>query len=268
MIDSELAFQIHRTMGMEPTAEQAQAIDTFAQFAADSDTHAVMVLTGAAGTGKTELAKQLALASGRDIVIADAAKLYGSWHGDTEKNVKELFETYKYVQSISSDVPILLFNEADGLLSKRTDVMRQAIDKIENRVQNLLLQSLEDFEGIFIATTNLSDNMDSAFERRFLYKIKFQIPDLDTRVKIWKSMIPDLGKKELKILASRYEFTGGQIDNVAKKRDIDEALFGVAPTLEKMLNYCDNELIISDEDSRQEKEELAKPFFVPGGTVC
>lgn len=98
---------------------------------------AACLLYGAPGTGKTELAKQLALTTGRDLVIADAAKLYASWHGDTEKNVKELFETYQYVQSISNNAPILLFNEADGLLSKRTDVMRQAVDKIENRIQNL-----------------------------------------------------------------------------------------------------------------------------------
>ncbi len=143
----------------------------------------------------------MSLATGRDLVIADAAKLYSSWHGDTEKNVKELFETYQYLQCVSSNVPILLFNEADGFLSKRTDVMRQAVDRIENRVQNLLLQALEDFEGIFIATTNLVGNMDAAFERRFLYKIKFQMPDLQTRAKIWMSMMPDLDWGEALILA-------------------------------------------------------------------
>ena len=228
---------------------------------------AACLLYGAPGTGKTELAKQLALATGRDLVVADAAKLYGSWHGDTEKNIKELFETYQYVQCISTNAPILLFNEADALLSKRTDVMRQAVDKIENRVQNLFLQALEDFEGIFIATTNLADNMDSAFERRFLYKINFQIPDPDTRAKIWQTMIPNLGKGEAMILASQYEFTGGQIDNVAKKRDIDEALFGDAPTLEQMLNYCDNELIASNGERSYEKVDFNKTFFGHGGTV-
>lgn len=228
---------------------------------------AACLLYGAPGTGKTELAKQLALTTGRDLVFADAAKLFSSWHGDTEKNVKELFETYQYVQSISTNAPILFFNEADGLLSKRTDVMRQAVDKIENRIQNLLLQALEEFEGIFIATSNLSDNMDPAFERRFLYKINFQIPDSDTRVKIWQTMIPDLGLGEAKILASRYEFTGGQIDNVAKKRDIDEALFGVAPTLEQMLNYCENELIASSKEEVHEIDDQNIAFFGHGGTV-
>lgn len=225
------------------------------------------LLYGAPGTGKTELAKQLSLATGRDLVIADAAKLYASWHGDTEKNVKELFETYQYLQCVSVNAPILLFNEADGLLSKRTDVMRQAVDKIENRIQNLLLQALEDFEGVFIATTNLTNNMDSAFERRFLYKINFQVPDPETRAKIWQSMIPDLGRGEAMILASQYEFSGGQIDNVAKKRDIDEALFDEKPTLEQMLNYCDNELIASNDGKGSDKIDFNKTFFSHGGTV-
>ena len=222
---------------------------------------------GAPGTGKTELAKQLAQATGRDLVIADAAKLYASWHGDTEKNVKELFEAYQYLQCVSDKAPILLFNEADGLLSKRTDVLRQAVDKIENRVQNLLLQALEDFEGIFIATTNLSENIDSAFERRFLYKICFQIPDSETRSKIWKSMIPDLSQSEAKILASRYSFSGGQIENIAKKRDIDEALFDKTTSLEQMFSYCENEVMISTEHDELDSANFYKQFFNIGGTV-
>ncbi len=143
--------------------------------------------------------------------------------------------------------------------------MRQAVDRIENRVQNLLLQALEDFEGIFIATTNLVGNMDAAFERRFLYKIKFQMPDLQTRAKIWMSMIPDLDWGEALILASRYVFSGGQIDNVAKKRDIDEALFGEKPTFGQMQNYCDNEMIT---EKKGAKGDSNKRFFTHGGTVC
>ena len=229
---------------------------------------ALCLLYGAPGTGKTELAKQLSLATGRDLVIADAAKLYASWHGDTEKNVKELFENYNYLQCVSPNAPILLFNEADGFLSKRTDVMRQAIDKIENRVQNILLQALDDFEGIFIATTNLADNLDPAFERRFLYKINFQIPDQKTREKLWMSMIPDLLELEADILSREYVFSGGQIENVAKKRDIDEALFDKETTLEEMLNYCDNELIVSRGKTAAEKIDFNKEFFNHGGTIC
>ena len=80
-------------------------------------------------------------------------------------------------------------------------------------------------------------------------------------------MIPDLGQSEAVILASQYVFTGGQIDNVAKKRDIDEALFGETPTLEQMLNYCDNELIATSGERSYEKMDFNKTFFGHGGTV-
>lgn len=219
------------------------------------------LLYGPPGTGKTELARQLALATGRDLVIADVAKLFASWHGDTEKNVKEMFETYQYLQSMSPIAPILLFNEADGLLSKRTDVMRQAVDKIENRVQNLLLQSLEDFEGIFIATTNMTGNLDPAFERRFLYKICLDVPDPDTRTSLWLSMVPDLDRQDARVLAEQYAFSGGQIDNVARKADIDIALFGGKVTLERMMNYCEAEKV------GRTGPDFDKAFFNHGGTV-
>lgn len=97
------------------------------------------------------------------------AKLHSSFTGDTEKNYRELFRAYRYLVHLSSNAPIMLFNEADGILSKRGDVLRQAVDKICNRIQSLLLQELEDFKGIMIATTNLAENMDEAFDRRFLF---------------------------------------------------------------------------------------------------
>lgn len=227
----------------------------------------VCLLYGAPGTGKTELARQLARSTGRDLVVADAAKLFASFHGDTEKNVTELFETYRYLHAMTTNVPILLFNEADGFLGKRTPLMRQAVDKIENRVQNILLQALEEFEGIFIATTNLAQNIDPAFERRLLYKIRFNLPDQQTRTRIWRSMIPDMDPEEAALLASRYEFSGGQIDNIAKKRDIDEALLGSTPTLSTMLGYCDNELLESDVDVNLGKVDFGEAFFGHGGTM-
>lgn len=202
-----------------------------------------ILLYGAPGTGKTELAKQLARETGRDIILADVSKLLSSWHGDTEKNYRELFKSYKYLQSLSNLTPILLLNEADALLGKRGDVMRQAIDKIENRMLNILLQELEDFEGILIATTNLAENLDPAFERRFLYKVKFEQPGAKVREKIWMSLIPELSKMEAAILSDTYPFSGGQIANVAMKRDLDEILFGDTPSFAQMRSYCDKELL-------------------------
>lgn len=204
---------------------------------------ASFLLYGEPGTGKTELAKQLAAATGRDIIIADVSKLHASFTGDTEKNYREMFNSYRYLQSLSPLAPILLFNEADAILSKRGDVLRQAIDKIANRVQNLLLQEMEDFEGIFIATTNRADNLDSAFERRFLYKIHLKLPDADTRRKIWSSLIPELTRDEVKKLATKYQFSGGQISNIATRFDIDVALLDKQPSFNEIISYCETELI-------------------------
>ena len=207
---------------------------------------ASFLLYGEPGTGKTELAKQLAAATGRDIIIADVSKLHASFTGDTEKNYRELFNSYRYLQSLSPIAPILLFNEADAILSKRGDVLRQAIDKIANRIQNLLLQELEDFEGILIATTNRADNMDSAFERRFLYKVHLTRPNAETRCKIWISLLPELSREEAQTLATKYQFSGGQINNIATRFDIDVALLDKQPSFHDIISYCETEQIEQD----------------------
>ena len=81
-------------------------------------------------------------------------------------------------------------------------------------------KAMEQLDGILIATTNLAENMDKAFERRFLYKIKFEKPDLLSRSQIWQSMIPQLTPSEAKRLASEYDFSGGEIENIARHHGI------------------------------------------------
>lgn len=216
---------------------------------------------GAPGTGKTELAKQLAKMTGRDIMIADVSKLHSSFTGDTEKNYREMFAGYRYIAKIMPKAPILLLNEADGILGKRGDVMRQAIDKIANRVQNLLLQELEDFEGIMIATTNLADNLDPAFERRLLFKIKFLKPGVEVRRKIWKAMMPNVDKETVGLLAANYEFSGGQIENIATKMDIDYVIDGEWPSRDRIVSYCDSEKI-------HETVQIRKIGFAHSLPVC
>ena len=201
-------------------------------------------LYGEPGTGKTELVYQLARRTGRDVLVADVSKLLSSYHGDSEKNFNELFRSYRYLNSVSPLSPILLFNEADAFMSKRGDILRQSVDKIENRILNLILQYMENFEGILIATTNLAENIDSAFERRFLFKINIQQPDEDTRREIWHYKLPELHSMAIEILASQYSFSGGQIDNIAKKIEIDSAIYDVMPTLDKVSKYCESETIV------------------------
>jgi len=83
--------------------------------------------------------------------------------------------------------------------------------------QNILLEELENFKGIFLATTNLADNLDKAFDRRFLFKIKFERPELKARTAIWMDKISYLSKEDATYLADNFDLTGGQIDNIVRK---------------------------------------------------
>ena len=108
---------------------------------------------------------------------------------------------------------------------------------MENTLQNILLQEMENLDGILIATTNLEGNLDSAFERRFLYKIKFETPDATVRAKIWQEMIKDLTEAEAGHLAKIFDFSGGQIENIARKY--------AKPRLEQLVDYCKSEQLAS-----------------------
>lgn len=212
--------------------------------------HAVItcLFYGSPGVGKTELCKQLARSSCRDILLVDASKIYGTLWGESEKNTRELFDNFKYLVSVSKEAPILLFNEADGILGKRIPG-DTAIAKAENTVQNIILQCLEDFDGIFIATTNLEGSLDKAFERRFLFKVAFKTPSVSTRAKIWHYMLPDLTPEEAQALATEFNLSGGQIENVATKRCLHEVIHGKTPSLELMREFCTKETIESMHES-------------------
>ena len=118
----------------------------------------------------------------------------------------------------------------------------KAVDKLENNIQNIILQEIELLDGILIATTNLAENMDKAFERRFLYKVKFEKPDLHGRLQIWQTMIPSLNDADAFFLAARYDFSGGEIENIARHYTIQSILHGKpANMLKSLVGYCDSE---------------------------
>ncbi len=179
---------------------------------------------GAPGTGKTETAQQLARLTGRDIMLVDIPSIRSKWVGDTEKNIKEVFDRYKRLSQKNDNAPILLFNEADAVLNKRSEGATGSVDKMENAMQNIILQEMEQLDGIMIATTNLTGSLDAAFERRFLYKIEFEKPTPNESRHIWKSMLPELTDEEALNLARSYAFSGGQIENIARKQLIDNVL--------------------------------------------
>ena len=201
---------------------------------------------GGPGTGKTETVYQLARQTGRDILVVDVPQIKSKWVGDSEKNIKALFDRYRELVNRSEVAPILLFNEADAIIGIRKNGATNAVDKMENTIQNIILQEMESLDGILIATTNLADNLDTAFERRFLYKIRFEKPDASVRSLIWKQMIPELSTTDATTLATAFDFSGGQIENIARKHAIHAVLHGEPESLLRTLqDYCATEKLDS-----------------------
>lgn len=193
---------------------------------------------GAPGTGKTETALQLARSTGRDIMQVNVTDIKDKYVGESEKNIRAIFNRYRNYCNTCEVKPILLFNEADAIINKRNTNVERSVDKMENAIQNIILEEIEKLEGILIATTNLTSNMDSAFERRFIYKVEFNKPDVITKAHIWKSMISELSDDDAKVLAGEFDLSGGQIENVMRKQFVDKILYNEQPTLEKLRGYC------------------------------
>ena len=206
---------------------------------------------GSPGTGKTETVYQIARECGRDLYIVDVSQIKSCWVGESEKNIKDVFDKYREAVRAEGPVPILLFNEADAIFGIRQEGAERAVDKMENSIQNIILQEMEDLDGILMATTNLTTNLDKAFERRFLYKIRFDKPSHQARVCIWRSMMPSLSEAEAIQLAADFDFSGGQIENIARKREV-KAIIGLEePGFADIREFCTEELIGNDSQRRR-----------------
>lgn len=203
-----------------------------------------VIFYGGPGTGKTACAYEIARRTGRDIFCVDMSGLKSKWVGDSEKNVKGIFTTYREMVHRNKVCPILLFNEADTIFSRRIRDVGDSVDQMMNSIQNIILQEMEDMEGILIATTNIAENLDPAFERRFIFKIRFDQPGKEVRKKIWQSMIPDISAAEAERLADDFvSFSGGNIENISRKSDIDYVLSGRRPTYDTLVKYCSEEML-------------------------
>lgn len=199
---------------------------------------------GPSGTGKTETVYQIARATGRDIFQVDVDEIKDCWVGESEKNVRGIFDGYRQVCEEVYPEPILLFNEADAIMGVRLEGRIGSVEKMENTIQNIILQEMESMEGIMIATTNLIGNLDKAFERRFLYKIHFEHPAPEISMRIWQSMLPSLTENQAGILSSRFNFSGGEIENVARKCTVKAILSGKdAPDFPSIMEICHRERI-------------------------
>ncbi len=206
------------------------------------DIDAKIIFYGVAGTGKTMTAMSLAKTLKRPLLSFDCSKILSMYIGESEKNVRKIFDDFKRLSREAKVEPILLLNEADQFLSSRTEGIGSSADKMHNQMQNIFLEQIEKFNGILIATTNLLDNIDKAFSRRFNYKIEFQKPTLEQRVRLWQIMLPENADYEENFMVdelAKYELTGGQINliikNTAYKVAIkDESLFTMRDFLDEI----------------------------------
>lgn len=178
----------------------------------------LLLLHGLPGTGKTLTAEAVATELGRKLMRIDISQVYGKFVGESEKNLRSVINAYKDLARKSDNPPILFLNECDQFLTKRVTREGDFADQTLNILQNMLLEFLEQFNGILIATTNLVSNLDPAFSRRFTHKIEIPWPDLEARKRLWKTLVPDSlplnSDFDEHTLAARYSFTGSQIQTV------------------------------------------------------
>jgi len=168
------------------------------------------LFSGPPGTGKTMVAGLLAAELGLDLYQVDVSRMVSKWIGETEKNLARLFD------AAAAGHAVLLFDEADSLFAKRTDV-KSSNDRYANLEVNYLLQRMESFEGISILTTNLESAVDDAFKRRLAFRIAFPLPEVEERERLWRAMMPSEAEVAPAIdfcsLARRFEMSGGYIRN-------------------------------------------------------
>jgi len=168
---------------------------------------AAFLFFGPSGTGKSMLAEAVAAYVGKKVLVVEYPKIMDRWVGATDKNITRIFK------SAEEDDLVVLLDEADTLFYNRSF----AYEEHDIRFVNEMLQELEKFKGIIILTTNMDILLDPALERRLSLKVRFELPPEELRFKIWQFHIPDKVKLaegvDFKMLAARYDFSGGNIKN-------------------------------------------------------
>lgn len=201
---------------------------------------------GVPGTGKTLAAHALAHEFNKEILTLDCSKVLGKYVGESEKNIRMVFDRYKEIATEMKIPPVLLLNEADQFLHVRLTETSRSVDQMYNQMQNIILEQIERFEGILIATTNQVGNLDSAFSRRFHHKIEFKRPEASERLKLWRLHLPAKAPLsedvDLEFLAESYSFSGGQIAMVVQNAVIKAAIKGDIIRHEDFVTCCEDEM--------------------------
>ncbi len=208
---------------------------------------AKIIFYGPAGTGKTMSALSLAKSMKKAVLSFDCSKILSKYVGESEQNVRKIFDTYKEIAQNCKQSPILLLNEADQFLSTRT-TSGASVDKMHNQMQNIFLEQIEKFSGVIIATTNFLESLDSAFSRRFDYKIEFKKPDLKQRLLIWQKALPKNAEFDAEFSLEKlanYELSGAQIFMVVKNTALKaatskEGIFKMKDFLESIRKELDS----------------------------
>jgi ATP-dependent 26S proteasome regulatory subunit len=205
----------------------------------------ICLFYGSPGTGKTSSALQIAREVQRDVLMVNMENIHSKWVGESEKNIAKIFDEYNALCQISSQTPILLFNEGDAIIGKRVSV-NSVVDQMHNSVQNILLQKLEDFKGILLITTNLTVNFDKAFDRRILYKIHFRNPSYDVKYKIIQDVFEPFSfdSRDLRNIA-KFDLTGSNIYNIKKKYVIESILRHGKNKIEELVKIAKEELSLT-----------------------
>lgn len=203
-----------------------------------SDTHAqqrqiAINLYGRSGTGKTMAAHAIAHAFGKPLIVVNYSEIESKYVGETSKNLTALFEMAVQKEAI------IFFDEADAMLSRRVTNMSHSTDVSVNQTRSVLLTLMNDHEGLIIFTTNFIENYDPAFMRRILTHILFELPDFDSRRRLWQAYIPKDLPHNVSIdeLAEISEgLSGSDISNCVLKSAFSTAREGLtAVTIEKFI---------------------------------
>lgn len=202
-----------------------------------------MLFYGDPGCGKTEFALQLARNTQRSIIQINVSDIMSKWVGESEGNLKRIFRDYNRATLDAANCPILFINEADQLISKRFDA-NNSVDQMHNGLQNILLEEMENFNGILIGTTNLQRNMDAAFERRWLIKINFNKPSSVALSSIWKQFVPEFSDEEVQVLIRDFSLSPGEIMNVVKRLEIEKLLGLDVDVFSAVYELCKSERFI------------------------
>ncbi|MBL9019108.1 MAG: ATP-binding protein [Myxococcales bacterium] len=198
------------------------------------------LFSGEPGTGKTMAASVVASTLGLELIRIDLSSVVSKYVGETEKNLAKIFDEAQDAHAM------LLFDEADSLFGKRTE-LKTAQDRFANLEVNYILQRMETFDGVSVLTTNAESAIDPALQRRLNFRIRFPEPEVEEREKLWRQLLPPQAALHDEIdfhaLAERFDMTGGYIKNAVVRAAVIAARAGRGLTADDLWTGAHNEYV-------------------------